>query len=132
MTKTVVIAGALDTKGADLAFVKQAIERHGLATLLIDFGVLGAPAIQPDIGNAEVAKAGGGELQQLRASRNKTVAMQVMTSGLIVIVQELHAKGKLQGILSMGGPASIVHAVSWSSTASKCWSFTPPGREARR
>jgi uncharacterized protein (UPF0261 family) len=88
MNKTVVIAGALDTKAAEFAFVKQAIERHGLAVLLVDFGVLGSPAIRPDISNSEVARAGRGDLQQLRASRDKTAAMQVMTAGLMVIVND--------------------------------------------
>ncbi len=64
MTKTVVVAGALDTKGREFAFVKELIEAHGLSTLVVDFGVLGHPGIQPDIGNAEVARAGGGDLQQ--------------------------------------------------------------------
>jgi uncharacterized protein (UPF0261 family) len=112
MNKTVVIAGALDTKGAEFAFVKQAIERHGLATLLVDFGVLGAPASRPDIGSREVAMAGGGDLQQLRASRDKTAAMQLMTAGLTRIVRDLYAEGRLQGILSMGGGGATAIATA--------------------
>src|SRR5206468_7693314 len=103
MTKTVVVAGALDTKGVEFAFVKELIEGYGLSTRVVDFGVLGHPAIQADITNVEVARAGGGDLRQLRASKNKAEAMKVMTAGLIAVVQDLHAKGQLQGILSMGG-----------------------------
>ena len=33
MTKTVVIVGALDTKGAEFALVKDLIEKQGLKTL---------------------------------------------------------------------------------------------------
>ena len=49
MPKTVVIVGALDTKGQEFAFVKQLIEGTGLKTLVVDFGVLGEAAFTPDI-----------------------------------------------------------------------------------
>ncbi len=42
MTKTVVIAGALDTKGQEFGFVKELIEKEGLKTLVVDFGVMGS------------------------------------------------------------------------------------------
>jgi uncharacterized protein (UPF0261 family) len=42
MAETVVLAGALDTKGADFAFVKELIEEAGLATLVVDRGILEA------------------------------------------------------------------------------------------
>ncbi len=112
MTKTVVVAGALDTKGREFAFVKELIEAHGLSTLVVDFGVLGHPAIQPDISNAEVARAGGGDLQQLRTSKNKAEAMKIMTAGLTDVVRDLHAKGRLQGILSMGGTGGTAIATA--------------------
>ena len=57
--KTVVIVGSLDTKGDEFAFVKKLIEAEGLNTLVVDFGVMGAPALEPDITREEVAKAGG-------------------------------------------------------------------------
>ena len=43
MDKTVVIAGALDTKGREFAFLKELIQAEGLKTLVIDFGVMGGP-----------------------------------------------------------------------------------------
>ena len=45
MSKTVVIVGALDTKGAEFAFVKGLIEAEGLKTLVVDFGVMGSPPL---------------------------------------------------------------------------------------
>lgn len=41
MTKNILLVGALDTKGAEYAFVKQLIEQAGINTLTIDFGVMG-------------------------------------------------------------------------------------------
>ncbi|MFL5804929.1 MAG: Tm-1-like ATP-binding domain-containing protein [Roseiflexaceae bacterium] len=103
MPKTVVLAGALDTKGADFAFVKGLIEAQGLATLVVDFGVLGEPAFTPDIGRAAIAGAGGGDLEQLRSGEYNDRAMRTMATGLAVIVRQLYDEGRLDGILSMGG-----------------------------
>ncbi len=103
MTKTVVIVGALDTKGKDFAYVRDLIESTGLKTLMVDFGVMGEPSFTPDISRAEVAQAGGGDLAYLASGEHKDEAMQVMARGLAVIVRTLYDEGKLDGILGMGG-----------------------------
>lgn len=103
MSKTVVIVGALDTKGAEFNFVKSLIEAEGLRTLVVDFGVMGSPAFVPDVGRAEVAAAGGGDLARLAGGGHKDEAMQVMADGLAVIVRRLYDDGKLDGIVGMGG-----------------------------
>jgi uncharacterized protein (UPF0261 family) len=103
MTKTVVIVGALDTKGKDFAYVRDLIESTGLKTLVVDFGVMGEPSFTPDISRAEVAQAGGGDLAYLASGEHKDEAMQVMARGLAVIVRTLYDEGKLDGILGMGG-----------------------------
>ena len=103
MAKTVVLIGALDTKGKEFAFVKDLIEQQGLKTLVIDFGVLGEPAFEPDIGREEVARAGGGDLAHLRSGEHKDQAMKTMATGVAAIVRKLYDEGKLHGILGMGG-----------------------------
>jgi uncharacterized protein (UPF0261 family) len=101
--KTVVITGALDTKGQEFAFLKELIEKAGLQSLVIDFGVMGKPAFSPDISRDEVARAGGGNLPHLASGNHKDDAMQVMATGLTVIVRQLYEQGKLDGIIGMGG-----------------------------
>jgi len=103
MPKTIVIAGAFDTKGSEFAFVKDLIKAHDIKTLTIDIGVIGNPGFAPDIDNGEVAKAGGSTIEILRTKKDKTKAMRVMSEGLSVIVNRLYKQGKLNGILSMGG-----------------------------
>lgn len=103
MPKTVVIVGALDTKGKEFAFVKDLIEKQGLGTLVVDFGVLGAPAFEPDVGREQVAEAGGGDLDYLRSGDHKDEAMKVMAAGLAEVVRKLYEDGKLDGIIGMGG-----------------------------
>jgi uncharacterized protein (UPF0261 family) len=103
MSKTVVMVGALDTKGQEFAFAKDIIEKQGLKTLVIDFGVLSEPAFKPDITRAEVAAAGGGDLAHLASGQHKDEAMKTMANGLAVVVRKLYDDGQLDGILGMGG-----------------------------
>lgn len=103
MTKTVVIVGALDTKGAEFAFVKNLIEKEGLKTLVVDFGVMGEPGFRPDISRAEVIQVAGGDLSRLASGEHKDEAMQAMANGLAIIVRRLYDEGRLDGILGMGG-----------------------------
>jgi len=103
MGKTIVITGTLDTKGQEFAFLKELIEKEGLQTLVVDFGVMGKPVFNPDISRDEVARAGGGNLSYLASGDHKDEAMQVMAAGLTVIVRHLYEQGKLDGIIGMGG-----------------------------
>ena len=101
--KAVVIVGALDTKGRELAFVKDLVEQQGLAALVVDFGILGEPTIPVDVSREEVARAGGGDLEYLRRNRLREEAMPIMAEGLAVVVRRLYDEGRLDAILGMGG-----------------------------
>ena len=101
--KTVVIPGALDTKGTDYDFLVQSVRSYGCNVLTIDFGVLADPLFLPEVTNVEVARAGGVELSALRQSKDKTLAMRVMADGLSRILSGLHADGRLHGVCGMGG-----------------------------
>ncbi len=103
MAKTVVIVGALDTKGEEFAYVKALLKKKRLKTIVVDFGVLGEPAFKPDISRGTVAAAGGGDLEHFRFGEHKDEAMKVMATGLAVIVRQLYDTGKLDGIISLGG-----------------------------
>jgi len=112
MTKVIVIAGALDTKGQDFSFVKELIQARGHQTLFIDFGVLEPPSVEPDIPQDEVARAGGSTIEELRTRKDKTQAMKVMATGLAAIVRKLSDEGKLAGILGMGGTGGTAIATT--------------------
>lgn len=103
MAKTVVLAGALDTKGEEYALVKQLIEQQGVQTLTVDFGIMGPPGYAPDITREEVIAAGGGDLAHLASGQHKDAAMAAAAAGLAVVVRRLYDEGKLDGVLAMGG-----------------------------
>lgn len=103
MDKPVVIIGTLDTKGKEFAFVKDLIEKEGLRTLVVDFGVLGKPAFEPDVSRDEVLRGGGGDAETLASGKHKDQAMKIMANGLARVVRKLYDDGKLGGIIGMGG-----------------------------
>lgn len=112
MAKPVVLVGALDTKGAEFQFVRELLQAQGLETILVDFGVVGEPAVPPDIGSDEVARAAGSSLAELRSKGDKTLAMRTMAEGLTRVVGELYAAGRLGGILGMAGSGGTAIATA--------------------
>jgi uncharacterized protein (UPF0261 family) len=103
MAPTIAIFGALDTKGPEFAFLKAEIEKRGCKTLVVDTGVLGEPAFQPDVTHEQVAEAGGARLGELVAAQDRGRAMTVMQEGAAEIARRLYAEYKIDGIISMGG-----------------------------
>lgn len=102
-TPVVALVGSFDTKADEFAFAKELVAGQGVRPLLIDFGVLADPRVKPDIGAREVARAAGTDLDILRAHRDKTEAMRAMSAGLTAVIEDLLARGAIQGILAMGG-----------------------------
>ena len=103
MPEPIVLVGALDTKGREFAFVRDLLRARGLDVIVVDFGVVGDPTFEPDIGADRIAEAGGTPLSELRNRADKTLAMHTMSEGLIRVVGELYEAGQLGGILGMGG-----------------------------
>jgi uncharacterized protein (UPF0261 family) len=101
--RTVAILGTLDTKAAEFAYLKRAIEGEGAATLLIDAGVLADPPYPADIAAAEVAAAAGGDLAALRAAKDRGPAVTTMGNGAAAIVKRLAEEGRIHGVIAMGG-----------------------------
>ena len=112
MAKTIVLIGALDTKGQEFAYVKELIEGEGLETLTVDIGVMGKPAYAPDVTRNEVAAAGGAAVETFADGQHKDTSMQVMATGAAVVVRRLYDEGKLDGVLGMGGGGGTSIATS--------------------
>lgn len=109
---SIVIAGALDTKAAEFAFVKQLIENQGIRVLTIDFGILGEPGFAPDISREEICSAAGTDLESLRRDRERDEALSAMSRGLALVVRRLFDDGQLDGMLGMGGSGGTTVATA--------------------
>ena len=103
MYKPIALIGTLDTKGHEIAYIRDLIQAHGHRTWVIDPGVLDQPAIEADFTREEVARAGGGELADLIAAGDKGRAIQTMIDGTRNLVVRLYAEGQLGGVLAVGG-----------------------------
>jgi len=99
----VVLLGTLDTKSAELDFVRSRLLAQGLSVTLIDCGVFPAASSAADIGREAVARAAGHDVERLAANNNRGAAVIAMAAGAEKIVAELYRDGKLDGALALGG-----------------------------
>ena len=100
---TVVLLGTLDTKGDEYEFLRRRVLEEGVDALLVDTGVLGSPLAEPDISRQQVAEAAGADLQELATSEDRGAAVEAMARGVSEIVKDLHAQGRLDAVLALGG-----------------------------
>jgi uncharacterized protein (UPF0261 family) len=103
MPKTVALLGALDTKGAEYAFVKQCVEARGHRTLLIDVSIIGPPNPPPDVTRQQVAEAAGTTIEALVARNDRGEALAAMARGVAALVPRLLAEGRFHAIMALGG-----------------------------
>ena len=101
--KTILLLATLDTKGEEAQYVKELIEKRGHAILILDMSGFGRAALKADITAEEVAKAAGGNIEEVRAFKSAGQATEVMTRGAEKVVRSLYNAGRFHGILSVGG-----------------------------
>lgn len=100
--KAIAVIGTFDTKGRELTYIKDIIEKQGLKAFCIHAGVFG-PSLTPDVSNAEIAAAGGADIGELAARRDRATATEVLARGLEKLVPQLYAQGRFHGVIAIGG-----------------------------
>lgn len=105
MSGKVVIIGTLDTKGQEFQFLKECIEKAGVGTIVVDTGIKDKPLFPADVSRDEVAAAGGGDIAGLVAKGDRGAAIDVMMQGAARVVEQLHERGEVAGVISLGGTA---------------------------
>ena len=111
---TVVAIGTLDTKGTEYAYLRERLREHGVDVLLVDAGVLGEPATEPDITREEVARAAGADVTRLAAAGDRGAAVEAMAEGAAAVVERLLQEGRLDAVVGMGGTGGtslVTHAM---------------------
>lgn len=102
---TIVVLGALDTKGLEVQFLAAQIEQRGHYALVVDTGVMGEPAFTPAVTRRQVADAAGTTLDALVGEADRGQAVTAMAAGVQRIVLDLLARGALDAIVGLGGGA---------------------------
>ena len=103
MEQTIVIIGTLDTKGDQILYLKEQIQKKGHKTTVIDVGILGDVPFKPDITRQEIALAAGTSIENIIARNDMAKAINAMTDGASCQIQELCLKGRIKGVLVVGG-----------------------------
>jgi uncharacterized protein (UPF0261 family) len=99
---TVVLLGTLDTKGKEYDYLRARLREQGVDVVLVDAGVF-EPLAEADVGQDEVAAAAGADVAALREAGDRGAAVGAMGRGAAEVVRRLHADGRLDGILCVGG-----------------------------
>jgi uncharacterized protein (UPF0261 family) len=100
----IALIGTLDTKGDEIAYVRDRLRALGARPIVIDTGILGEPAgCAPDISHAEVASAAGDTLDGVRAAGSRGAAVERMLAGVRATCLRLFGEGRLDGALCLGG-----------------------------
>ena len=110
---TVLLIGTLDTKGPEIAYVRDRVRALGVETIVADSGILGEPLdIVPDVTRAEVARLAGTDIDALRNAGSRGKAVHGMLAGLRKLAFDLYRDGRLQGAVALGGAEGAVLGAS--------------------
>jgi uncharacterized protein (UPF0261 family) len=103
MAKTVALLATLDTKGVEIAYMRDCVIARGHRALVIDSGLMGEAVTTADIPNTRVAQAGGSSLQTLRRNADREESAPIMAAGATRLVRELVARGEIHALVALGG-----------------------------
>ena len=101
--KTILVVGTYDTKDDELNYIGGRISDMGGGVVTMDVSVLGDPSTPCNVSKHDVASAAGATIQQAIDSGDENKAMQIMAAGASALTRDLHQKGKIDGVVILGG-----------------------------
>lgn len=101
--KNIVILGTLDTKGEQILFLKSRIVGKGHQAVVVDLSMGGEPLFEADITPQAIAQAGGKRIEEIKASKDRSMVTRMMEAGAIQKIGELYGSGRVDGIIAVGG-----------------------------
>jgi len=107
---TVLLIGTLDTKGDELAFVRERLLAAGVDVLVADASTLGPPTgLEPNVTSQELAAEVGVDVDTLT---DRGAAVATMADAAAVLARRLHADGRIEGVLGAGGSGNTAIATA--------------------
>jgi uncharacterized protein (UPF0261 family) len=100
---SVYLIGTLDTKGAEIAYVRDLLHEAGVRPSVVDAGVLDVPAFVADVPRERVFAAAGTSLEKVQQDADRGRAIEAAALGVARLVN-LYARD-MEGILALGGSA---------------------------
>lgn len=103
MGKKIVIIGTADTKVAQLQYLKEKITSRGHEPILMDLSMGGDPGFEAEITPREIAGLVGKDLEELVGSKDRFAVTNAMSMGAQQKALNLLSKGRLEGVVALGG-----------------------------
>ncbi|UCF91715.1 MAG: Tm-1-like ATP-binding domain-containing protein [Desulfobacterales bacterium] len=103
-SRYVVIVGTLDTKGPEIAFLRDCLHQLGCRTRVVDIGLLAPPAFAADISREVVAARMDTTVERLLAgSQERVAAMTLMARGVNGLLADWLEASEVAGVIAVGG-----------------------------
>ena len=113
----IALIGTLDTKGDEIAYVRDRLSALGARPVVVDSGILGEPGTEADVPREQVAREGGHELERIQSAGSRGAAVDLMVEGVRAVCLRLWLEGRIEGLLCLGGAegallgAAAMHAL---------------------
>ena len=101
-SKSIVVMGTMDTKGAELAYLAQRISSAGCRAILMDVGAHAASDSDADITAVQVAAVIGEDIKAIRRLP-RGEAVEKMVAAASVYLREVIQSGEAHGVIGVGG-----------------------------
>ena len=101
----VLLIGTLDTKGAELAFMRERLLAAGVEVILADVGTHGPPQVDPDIAREQI-------VDDVGSFTDRGAATTAMAEGAAALAARLYAEGRVDGVLGAGGSGNTAIATA--------------------
>lgn len=99
----ILVVGTGDTKSDELQFMAGIIRDAGGRPVMIDVSILSDPPYKPDYSRHDIAMSAGTSIEEIIDSGDENSAMALMSDGAAALVGTLHATGKADGVIILGG-----------------------------
>ncbi len=109
MEHVILLVSTLDTKGPETLFLRDRIRERGGSPLILDLS-MSAECEGADITPAEVARAAGTNIEEIRASRERKKITRQMIEGAQKLAKELLEAGRLAAVIGLGGSTGSLMA----------------------
>ena len=106
----ILLVATLDTKGAEVAFLKEQIDKRGRSVCVMDVGTAGSPDFPGDVTRDAVASRSATAID----SGGPAEALNAMAAGAVDIVSDMFTAGEISAIAGIGGGkgAGVFHQIT--------------------
>lgn len=113
MSRPVALIATLDTKGPEVAYLRDRLGDLGVASVVIDTGIIGEPVgIEPDVSHDDLARFGGITLDRLQHAGTRGDAVALMRTFVVDYVAQMWARGEISGGIAVGGVGVVMGAAA--------------------